>query len=274
MKKLIAAILTVSIVLSGVFLAAMPAAADPYSAPLVGSVNANWEEGALSIQGSVPGAAYQGNVNIYNNYVSIGSGRIGFARLNANDTLTNLGRTNGAGDNGVASHAFAFKSAGSLPWQNTVPFAFGTKGGRDTIWTPKFWNQGILTVYMAQFSTDNGKGDEDSTVGIIEVGDFRAIDGDAGVSGVNRPNKVVFQKFNGTSWQQIGRTNGGSDDGNLESFTVLTVRTGHTLDGAGKIVNVNTAVPIAKIERSGGIFRLSMPIYGNNIGTQTMTTLP
>jgi hypothetical protein len=45
--------------------------------------------------------------------------------------------------------------------------------------------------------------------------------------------KVCYQKWNGNSWQQIGRTNGSGDDGNLISFTVLTVRTGYTLDGAG-----------------------------------------
>ena len=272
MRKLIAAFLTVSIVLSGVLFAAVPVMAD--GEVLVGSANANWEAGALSIQGSVPGEAWSGNVNIYNNY-GARTGKVGFAK----DPYINLGRTNGQGDDGVASVGFAFKFKGyngAQPWQNTVPFAFGTRGGRDTIWTPKFWNQGILTVYMAQFSTDNGAGDEDSTLGCIERGDFRAIDGDAGVYGVNRPNKVVFQKWNGQRWQQIGRTNGPGDDGNLISFTVLTIRTGYTLDDAGKIVNVNQDVPIAQVNgvTYGKYLGLQTPNYGNNIGTQSMLRLP
>jgi len=247
---------------------------------LVGAATANWEAGALSIQGSVPGAAYSGDVNVYNDYgctgTCTGNGRIGFKV----DTGTNLGRTNGPGDNGVASKAFAFKFKGyngAQPWQDTVPFAFGTRGGRDTLWTPQFFNAGILVVHNAQFSTDNGPGDEDPTVGVIERGDFRAIDGDSGAAfNCNRPGKVCFQKWNGTSWQQIGRTNGPGDDGNLISFTVLTVRTGYTLDVNGKIVNNNTSVPIAQINgvSYGKYLGLQTPNYGNNIGTQSMLLLP
>ena len=272
MKRPIVAILTVSIVLSGVFFAAMPATAATET--LVGQAYANWEVGALSIQGSVPGAAYSGNVNIYNNYGDR-LGKVGFKV----DTGANLGRTNGAGDDGVASVGFAFKFKGyngAADWQNTVPFAFGTKGGRDAIWTPQFYNPGILVVYMAQFATDNGPGDQDPTVGCIKMGDFRAIDGDSLAYGVNRPNKVVFQQLVGTTWKQIGRTNGPGDDGNQISFTVLTVRTGYTLDGAGKIVNVNQAVPIAQVNgvTYGKYLGLQTPNYGNNIGTQSMLRLP
>jgi hypothetical protein len=239
------------------------------------TTRADWEAGALSIQGSVPGAAYSGAVNVYNDY----GDRPGKVEFKV-DTGANLGRTNGAGDDGVASEAFAFKFKGynrAQPWQNTVPFAFGTKGGRDALWTPQFFNAGILVVHMAQFSTDNGAGDEDATVGVIERGDFRAIDGDFGASfKCNRPGKVCFQKWNGTSWQQIGRTNGPGDDGNLISFTVLTVRTGYTLDGAGKIVNTNKSVPIAQINgvKYGKHLGLQTPNYGNNIGTQSMLLLP
>lgn len=242
---------------------------------LVGQAYANWEVGALNIQGSVPGVAWSGDVNVYNDYGGR-LGKVGFAK--APDT--NLGRTNGAGDDGVAEEAFAFKFKGyngAQPWQNTVPFAFGTKGGRDTLWTPQFYNPGILVVYMGQFSTDNGAGDEDARVGVIERGDFRAIDGDFGVAlSCNRPGKVCFQRWNGTSWQQIGRTNGPGDDGDLISFTVLTVRTGYTLDGAGKIVNNNTSVPIAQINGVvyGQYLGLQTPNYGNNIGTQSMLLLP
>jgi hypothetical protein len=232
----------------------------------VGSAVSIPEMGALSIQGAVPGPA--GDVNIFNNYGG-SSGRIGFKTAAG----TNLGRTNGAGDNGVASHAFAFKFAGPAAWANTVPFAFGQRGGRDTLWTPTFVNVGILNVHNAQFSTDNGAGDEEPALGVIKRGDFRAVDGDHGAAfNCARPGKVCFQRFNGTAWQQIGRTNGAGDDGNLLSFTVLTVRTSSLPDGNGKVVSNTTSVPIAKISRGGmpEVLRLITPNYGNNIGTQMM----
>jgi hypothetical protein len=238
---------------------------------LVGPAGSSYEAGALSIQGAVPGPAYNGAVNIFNNYGGI-SPRIGFRTAAG----TNLGRTNGAGDNGVASHAFAFKFAGfngALPWPNTVPFAFGDRGGRDTLWTPTFVNVGILNVHNAQFSTDNGAGDEEPAVGVIKRGNFRAVDGDFGAAfNCARPGKVCFQRFNGTAWQQIGRTNGPGEDGNLLSFTVLTVRTSSPLDANGKVLSSNTSVPIAKISRGGmpEVLRLITPNYGNNIGTQMM----
>jgi hypothetical protein len=274
------AVTTATIALGAIFALGIPGQSQAAQETLVGSATADWEEGALSIENSVPGAAYSGDVDVYNDYgctgTCTGNGRIGFKT----DTGTNLGRTNGPGDNGVASEAFAFKFKGfngALPWQNTVPFAFGTKGGRDTLWTPQFYNPGIPVVHMGQFSTDNGPQDEDSTVGVIERGDFRAIDGDFGAAfNCNRPGKVCFQKWLGTRWQQIGRTNGPGDDGNLISFTVLKVRKGYTLDVNGKIVNDNTDVPIAQINgvSYGRYLGLQTPNYGNNIGTQSMLLLP
>ena len=278
------AITTAKIALGVIVAWGIPGQSQATQETLVGSATADWEAGALSIQGSVPGAAYSGDVDVYNDYgctgTCTGNGRIGFKK---EDTGTNLGRTNGPGDNGVASEAFAFKFKGfngAQPWQNTVPFAFGrfTYQGRDAIWTPQFFNAGILVVHRGQFSTDNDPGnqygrDEDPTVGIIERGDFRAIDGDYLIPACNRPGKVCYQRFNGASWQQIGRTNGPGDDGNLISFTVLKVRKGYTLDGNGKIVNDTTDVPIAMIDRGTELW-LQTPNYGNNIGTQRMAILP
>lgn len=268
------AVTTATIALGAIFALGIPGQSEA-AETLVGSAFADWEEGALSIQGSVPGAAFNGEVDVYNDYGNR-SGKVGFKV----ETGANLGRTNGAGDDGVATEAFAFKFKGfngAQPWQNTVPFAFGTKGGRDTLWMPQFFNAGILVVHMGQFSTDNGPQDEDSTVGVIERGDFRAIDGDYGASfNCNRPGKVCFQKWTGTKWQQIGRTNGPGDDGELISFTVLKVRKGYTLDVGGKIVNDNTDVPIAQINgvKYGQYLGLQTPNYGNNIGTQSMLLLP
>ena len=240
----------------------------------VGSVSPAWELGALTVQGSAP-APYSGAVSVFND-VGGRPGKVGFT--NAEGIL--LGRTNGAGDDGVAENAFAFKFQGfngAQPWQLTVPFALGTKSGRDTLWTPQFRNVGIQPVHMAQFSTDNAAGDEDSRVGVIERGDFRAVDGDFGaLLGCARPGFVCFQQWNGTAWLQIGRTNGPGDNGDLVSFTVLTVRTGFTLDGGGKVVNTNTQVPIAQIDgvNFGRNLGLQTPNYGNTIGTQSMLQLP
>jgi hypothetical protein len=261
--------------LGAIFALGIPGQSQAAQETLVDSAFASWEAGALSIQGQVPGVAYSGYVDVYNDYGDRPV-KVGFKV----DTGANLGRTNGAGDDGVAEEAFAFKFKGyngASDWQNTVPFAFGTKGGRDTLWTPWFQNVGYSPVYMAQFSADNGTGDEDAREGVIERGDFRAIDGDFGAAlNCNRPGKVCFQRWNGMSWQQIGRTNGPGDNGDLISFTVLTVRTGYTLDGDGKILNNNTSVPIAQINgvQYGKYLGLQTPNYGNNIGTQSMLLLP
>ena len=238
-------------------------------------IQRTWEAGALDIQGALPAPAADVKVRVVND-VRNAAGRVGFV---APGGLI-LGRTNGAGDNGWANAEFAFKFNGfngATSWQNTVPFAFGTRNGRDTLWTPQFVNVGIRTVHMAQFSTDNGVGDEDATVGIIRHGNFRAVDGDFGAAvNCNRPGKVCFQRLNGTQWQQIGRTNGPGDDGDLVSFTVLKVRTGYTLDANGRIVNTTEDVPVAQINgiSHGRFLGLQTPNYGNTIGTQTMLSLP
>jgi hypothetical protein len=250
-------------------------AASGASEAFVGAATASYEPGALSIEGAVPGPAFEGSVNVVNN-VGERPGKVGFTDAQGRV----LARTNGAGDDGVASHAFAFKFKGfnsAASWQNTVPFALGSRNGRDTLWTPQFRNVGIQPVHMGEFSTDNGVGDQDSTVGIIRQGAFRAVDGDFGAAvNCNRPGKVCFQRFNGTAWQQIGRTNGAGDDGQLISFTVLTVRTGYTLDSTGKIVNIEQAVPVAQINgiSHGRLLGLQTPNFGNTIGTQTMLSLP
>ncbi|KAI2491413.1 hypothetical protein MHU86_23168 [Fragilaria crotonensis] len=237
----------------------------------VGNATANWEVGALSKQGSVPAAA-SGDVNVYNDD---SNGRVLFRH-----GTVSVGRTNGAGDNGVASKAFKFKFNvfnGAQPWQNTVPIAFGKKNGRDTLWTPQFNSGSVALVHMGQFSTDGGQGDESSSPGVIQRGNFRAVDGDLGANfNCNRTGKVCFHKLVNNIWNQIGRTNGPGDDGNLISFTVLKVRTNYTTDAAGKILNVYQDVPIAQINgvSYNNYLGLQTPNYGNNIGTQTMLLLP
>jgi hypothetical protein len=179
--------------------------------------------------------------------------------------LTNHLGTNGAGDDGVANHAFSVKLTS---WDGRVPFAYGTKGSREAIWTPTFTNPGIAIVSMGLFATDNGTGDEDATVGIIKVGNFRAVDEDR-PGGANN-GRVIFQKWSGSSWQQIGRTNGGGDNGDLLAFTVVNVRTDFTVSGGNVTAQTPEGVPVAKIARGGGVKRLITDLPGGNIGTAMM----
>ena len=231
------------------------------AAPSSINITTAWEEGATNILNTTALAAQNNTVTVTNDATT---GRVIFRRWD--DQI--IGRTNGAGDNGIASHAFALKATG---WDANVPFAFGittgTNNGREAIWTPQYVNVGINIVYTGLFATDNGRGDENPAVGIIEVGDFRAIDGDFHES---RPNKVIFRKWNGTSWQQIGRTNGAGDDGNLLAFTIVNVRTDYTVAGGKVTAQTPELIPVAKIQRSGNVKRLITDLPGGTIGTLTM----
>ncbi len=235
------------------------------AAPSSINITTAWEEGATNILNTTALAAQNNTVTVTNDATT---GRVIFRRWD--DQI--IGRTNGAGDNGIASHAFALKAWwNNTGWDATVPFAFGittgTNNGREAIWTPQYVNVGINIVYTGLFATDNGRGDENPAVGIIEVGDFRAIDGDFHES---RPNKVIFRKWNGTSWQQIGRTNGAGDDGNLLAFTIVNVRTDYTVAGGKVTAQTPELIPVAKIQRSGNVKRLITDLPGGNIGTLTM----
>lgn len=237
------------------------ASVDFRSAPASINITTNWAEGATNILNTTALAAQNNTVTVANDAAT---GRVIFRRWDNQI----IGRTNGAGDNGIASQAFAFKTTA---WDANVPFAFGitngTNNGREAIWTPQYVNVGINIVYTGLFATDNGKGDENPTVGIIEVGDFRAIDGDFHE---NRPNKVIFRKWNGTTWQQIGRTNGAGDDGNLLAFTIVNVRTDYTVAGGKVTAQTPELIPVAKIQRSGNVKRLITDLPGGNIGTAMM----
>ena len=229
------------------------------------NITANWEAGSTTLLGGQAHAAQNNTVKVFN---EASTGRVIFT--NWNDYF--IGRTNGAGNNGTATHAFGFKRnshMGSIPWSAMVPFAFGitngTNNGREALWTPWFENVAMSPVYMGLFATDNGIGDEDNTPGIIKVGDFRALDEDVRPSGAG-DGRVVFQKWNGSIWQQIGRTNGPGDNGDLLAFTVVNVRTDYTVSGGKVTAQKAEAVPVAKIARPQNKTRLSTAIYANNIG--------
>lgn len=231
------------------------------------SITAAWAQGAttmLTVNSNVNfvHAAQTNTVKVWNNLGGT-SGRIGFQRWDQRGTA-HFGRTLGTADNGTASHAFAWSSGN---WAAAVPFAFGTRGTREAIWTPAFENVGIPAVAMSELITDNSPGDENPTAGIIEVGDFRAIDGDFHE---NRPNAVIFRKLVGTNWEQLGRTNGQGDHGNLLAFTVLKVRTAFTISGGKVTAQTFENVPIAKIERMNNKKRLITDLPFTPIGSQMM----
>ncbi len=274
MKKFLFFSLIASIALVTIFTACTKEAIAPNEEGITGNIavgdrdgstfniTSEWAQGATTLLGSNVHPAQTNTVTVTNDPAT---GRVIFYGF----TGLIIGRTNGEGNNGVAGHAFAFRAWwNNTGWDANVPFAFGTRpGNREAIWTPVFQTQGISNVHMGLFATDNGAGDEDPTVGIIEVGDFRAIDGDFHES---RPNKVIFRKWNGSSWQQIGRTNGAGDDGNLLAFTVVNVRTDYTVSGGKVTAQTPESVPVAKIDRGGGVTRLITDLPGGNIGTAMM----
>jgi hypothetical protein len=233
------------------------------------SVTTDWAEGATSVLNATAHAAETNKtVTIWNNLGNNNRGRIGFQRWDQTGGA-NFGRTNNntnGGSDGNAQHGFAFSTTN---WTAKVPFAFGTKGTDEWIWTPSFVNVGIATANKARFVTDNGTGDEDATAGIIEVGDFRALDEDVRPGGGSN-NRVVFQKWNGSSWAQIGRTNGSGDNGDLLAFAVVNVRTAYTVSG-GK-VNSQTveAIPVVKLKRSNNKIFLLTDLPNQTVGTAKM----
>jgi hypothetical protein len=233
------------------------------------TISAAWEEGATTMLNGTAHAAQTNTVTVWNDYGGR-PGKVGFQRWDQTGGSDHFGRTNGPGNDGVANHAFGFKrTTGAIPWDATVPFAYGTKGSREAIWTPTFTNPGIPIVSMGLFATDNGTGDEDATAGIIKVGNFRALDEDVRPGGgIN--GRVVFQKWNGSTWQQIGRTNGPGDNGDLLAFTVIDVRTDYSVSGGKVTAQTPEMVPIAKIKRTATVTRLSTAIYGSNVGSLTM----
>jgi hypothetical protein len=237
------------------------------STPASIDISAAWEAGATDRLDETALGAQTATVKVVNNIIS--SGRIGFQRWNQSGTQ-HFGRTNGAGDNGTAFYGFAFRpvNGSTSHWEAKVPFAFGThSNSAEAIWTPFGPQVGISTVAMGILVKDNATGDENPTTGIIEVGDFRAIDGDLHES---RPGKVIFRQLINGSWNQIGRTNGTGDDGDLLAFTTLRVRTDYTISG-GKIASeTHTVIPVAKIERSNNKLRLITDLPGQNIGTSMM----
>jgi hypothetical protein len=234
------------------------------------SVTADWAEGATSLLNESAHAAQTAKtVTIWNDLGNVNRGRIGFQRWDQTGG-GHFGRTNNnttGGKDGDALHAFAFATTN---WTAKVPFAFGTNanGTREAIWTPSFVNVGIATANSALFVTDNGTGDEDATTGIIEVGDFRAIDNDV-APGATANNRIVFQKWNGSSWAQIGRTNGPGDNGDLLAMAVIKVRTAYTVSGGKVSAQTVEAIPVVKMQY-GTKKRLITDLPGQTIGTAMM----
>ncbi len=234
------------------------------------SVTTDWAEGATSLLNeSAHPAQTAKTVTIWNDLGNVNRGRIGFQRWDQTGGA-NFGRTNNnntGGKDGDAMHAFAFQTTN---WTAKVPFAFGNdaNGTREALWTPSFVNVGIATANSALFVTDNGTGDENATAGIIEIGDFRAIDNDV-APGATANNRIVFQKWNGSSWAQIGRTNGSGDNGDLLAMAVINARTAYTVSGGKVTAQTVEAIPVVKMQY-GTKTRLITDLPGQNIGTAMM----
>jgi hypothetical protein len=143
-----------------------------------------------------------------------------------------LGRTIGLEDNPNAVwDAFV--------WDN-VAYAYGRHPSIGKVfYTPRFNEGSVKRVYMLQ--TVSG---EEIVGGIATIGNLRARqDG----------NRVYIEEFNGSSWKNIGRTNGNTDDGTLKEFVVV--------DG----------VPFAIIQRRAEQFILVTPAY--NGGSVKLVTI-
>jgi hypothetical protein len=154
--------------------------------------------------------------------------RLNFYR---DETTTNVGRTNGDGDNPSAVwDAFAWKG---------VAYAYGKhyRKGK-AFYTPQF-NEGVKLVYLLQTVS----GDE-IVGGIATIGNLRAR---------QNGNRVYIEEFNGSSWKNIGRTNGNTDDGTLKEFVVYN------------------GVPFAIIQRRATQFILVTPSY--NGGSVKLVTI-
>jgi hypothetical protein len=250
--------------------AAVALSVQPTTTPCAHQISADWARGATTLLNA---QAHQQQVNT----VCVIQDRLGtpgvisFRRWDQTGASDTFGRTNGAGDNGTATHAFAYRANwNGQSWTAAVPFAFGTRSGnREALWTPTFQVIGIPGVHMGVFVTDNGTGDESPIVGIIQVGDFRAIDGDVHEG---RPGKVIFRRRVGTSWDQVSRTNGEGDDGQLLSFAVVTVRSSFTVGASGTVTAQSTSqVPVAKTcHIRDKRLELRTPLLATNIGTAQM----
>lgn len=262
------------------------AALDFRATPSSLNITADWAQGAASLLNG-PGIAPDAQTNTVKVWNNLGgtSGRLAFQSWNQLGTA-HIGRTNGAGDNGTATHAFAYRAAwGTRSWTASVPFAFGTRtNGREAIWTPSFVNVGIPTVATGQFTADNvqGQGDEDPAIGVIEVGDFRAIDTDVLPVNLRQSygvkewrNVVIIQNKTGAQWRQIARTNGEGDNGDLLSFTVVKVRTNYTVSAGKVTAQTIEDVPVIKTYNTRDKKNeLRIPLLGQIIGTAGMYRFP
>lgn len=216
------------------------------AAPASISITTAWEAGATTLLGSPAHAAQNNTVMVANDAVT---GRVIFRRWDNQI----IGRTNGAGNDGVASRAFFYKVN---TWTAKIPFAFGittgTNNGREAIWTPQFVTSGIAGVHMGLFATDNNTGDEDPTVGTIKVGNWRVVQLTVlDNNGVDIRKRCSIEERVGSNWVQRVRTNNNNGIVELRAFTVLNVRTGYSITGGVVGAPTTTAIPVLKSQLVG-----------------------
>lgn len=134
------------------------------------------------------------------------NGRIYFylQKQDGTELSYNLGRSNGAGDNpSTVTDAFSYKG---------VAYAYGkhySKG--NVVYTPRFNGGSVKLVDMLQ-TLSGAEVDNGTTT----IGTLRARQNTSAPLG-----RVYIEQFNGTSWVNIGRTNGNTDDGTLKEFFVV-----------------------------------------------------
>ena len=205
-------------------------------------ITANWEQGATSLLNTNAHAAGSYTLTVTKESSSQGN-RVVFRDWN--NGL--IGRTNGAGDNGEATDAFSYKINA---WEARVPFAYGTRNGKDAIWTPKYKTEGINGVYMAEFVEDNKSGDQDPAVGTIRVGNWRAVQLTI-VSGPDSRKRVSIEELVNGNWVQRVRPNNNNGIVEMRAFTVLNVRTDYTISGGKVTAETVKSIPVLKSQLVG-----------------------
>jgi hypothetical protein len=211
------------------------------------TITSEWAAGATTMLNGTAHAAQTNTVTVWNDFSNGTSGRIGFQRWDQSGNAS-FGRTNGAGDNGVATHAFAYKVNA---WTAPVPFAFGTRpGNREAIWTPTFINPGIPTVSMGLFVTDNGQGDQDLTVGTIRVGNWRAVQLTIW-DGTNFRKRVSVEELVNSNWVQRVRPNNNNGIVEMRAFTVVNVRSNYSIINGAVSSPTTITIPVLKSQLVG-----------------------
>jgi hypothetical protein len=228
------------------------------------NITANWAAGGTTLEAAAAHAAGTNTARVVNN--GIGSDMI-FQRWDQGGS-NNFGRTSG-----TATHAFAYTGADRV---SAVPFAVGTRDqdGAEAIWTPRFANVLPRAVNTGVFVTDNGPGDLDPAINVIDLGSFRA---QGIISGAGIPRVTIEEKING-SWVRVARTDGPQGRCELLAFTVVDVRSAYTVSGGVASAPVLKTIPVLKARNTATnkmeLWTVPLIPQGINTGASNMYIFP